>query len=79
MKTMTCNQLGGACNKEFHAKTFEEIAEISKKHAHEMYKKGDAKHLKAMQKMMELMKGPKAMKAWMDNKQKEFESLSEDS
>ena len=23
MKTMTCNQLGGACDKEFHADTFE--------------------------------------------------------
>ncbi len=29
--------------------------------------------------MMELMKDPKSMKAWMNNKQKEFESLSEDS
>lgn len=26
MKTMTCRQLGGACDKEFHANTFEEMA-----------------------------------------------------
>lgn len=45
---MTCKQLGGACDKEFHAKTFDEIAEMSKKHGMEMYKKGDAKHLKAI-------------------------------
>lgn len=32
MKTMTCKQLGGACNKEFHANTFDEIAEASKSH-----------------------------------------------
>jgi len=25
MKTMTCNQLGGACDLEFHANSFEEI------------------------------------------------------
>ena len=31
MKTMTCRQLGGACDKEFRANTFEEIAEQSKK------------------------------------------------
>jgi len=30
MKSMTCNQLGGACDKEFHAVTFEEMAEMSK-------------------------------------------------
>ncbi len=39
MKTMTCEQLGGACDKEFHAKTFEDMAEMSKKHVHEMHKK----------------------------------------
>lgn len=32
MKTMTCKQLGGACDKEFHTETFEEMAELSKKH-----------------------------------------------
>ncbi len=31
MKTMTCKQLGGACDKEFQANTFEEMAELSKK------------------------------------------------
>jgi len=30
MKKMTCNQLGGACEKEFTANTFEEMAELSK-------------------------------------------------
>ncbi len=30
MKTMNCKQLGGACEKEFQADSFEEIAEMSK-------------------------------------------------
>ena len=51
------------------------MAELSKKHAHEMYKNGDGKHLKAMQKMMELMKDPNGMKAWMNSKKKEFDEL----
>ena len=55
MKTMTCKQLGGACDKEFHASTFEEIAELSKQHGREMFQNNDADHLKAMQKMQELM------------------------
>ena len=33
MKKMTCKQLGGACDTEFHANTFEEMADLSKKHA----------------------------------------------
>ena len=32
MKAMTCKQLGGACDRVFHANSFEEIAELSKKH-----------------------------------------------
>lgn len=55
MKTMTCKQLGGACDKEFHAKTFEEMAEMSKKHGMEMYKKGDEEHIKVMREMKELI------------------------
>ena len=72
MKTMTCKQLGGACDKEFLANAFDEIAEMSKKHGMEMYQKGDEDHLKAMAEMQELMKSPEAMKAWFDNKRKEF-------
>ena len=72
---MTCNQLGGACNEEFHASTFEEMAEISKKHGMEMYQKRDNNHMQAMQKMGELMKDQRAMKNWMDKKRKEFETL----
>ena len=75
---MTCKQLGGACNKEFHARTFNEIAEMSKKHAHDMYQKGDKDHIKVMKKMMELMKDPSAMKKWMDGKKKEFNALPND-
>ena len=75
MKRMTCKQLGGACDKEFHANTFEEMKEMSKKHAHEMYKKKDDEHVKVMKKMMELMKDPKAMKDWMESKEKEFNAL----
>ena len=46
MKTMTCKQLGGACDLKFHANTFKEIAEMSKKHRMEMFQKNDKHHLK---------------------------------
>lgn len=76
MKTMTCRQLGGACELEFHAETFEEMAEQSKKHGTDMFHKGDEDHLKAMNQMMELMKDPKAMENWFAQKKAEFEALS---
>jgi hypothetical protein len=75
MKTMTCKQLGGSCDKEFHANSFEEIAGMSKQHAMEMFQKKDAEHLQAMNEMQELMKKPEVMKQWFENKKKEFEAL----
>lgn len=78
MKTMTCKELGGACDLEFQAETFEDIAEKSKKHGIEMFEKKDKDHLIAMEKMMILMKDSKKMKSWMDEKRNYFESLKED-
>jgi len=77
MKTMTCKQLGGACDLVFHANTFEEMAEMSKKYGMEMFQKGDEAHLKAMKEMQELMQSPDAMKEWFENKRKEFDALPE--
>ena len=76
MKTMTCKQLGGACDVEFKAETFEEIAEMSKRHGMEMFQKEDGPHLKAMGEMQELMKSPDAMNEWFANKKKEFDAIA---
>jgi len=78
MKTMTCKHLGGACDKEFRADTFESMADQSKIHGMEMFQKGDKAHLEAMNKMQELMKTPNAMKDWFKNKRREFNALPED-
>lgn len=75
MKTMTCKQLGGACDHEFHAETFEEMAEQSKRHGMEMFKAGDQAHIKAMNEMQTLMHSADAMNKWMNTKRKEFDSL----
>ena len=78
MKTMTCKQLGGACDMEFSANTFEEMAEKSKHHGLNMFHMGDAAHIKAMEEMQEQMRSPEAMKDWFESKKKEFEALNED-
>ena len=77
MKTMMCKQLGGACVEVFHANSFDEIAEMSKKHGMEMFQQGDEEHLKAMDEMQDLMENPDAMKEWFETKRKEFDALLE--
>jgi hypothetical protein len=75
MKKMTCNQLGGACEEVFHAETFEEVAEKSRKHGMEMFQQGDPAHLEAMSKMQVIMESPEAMKIWLDEKRAAFDAL----
>ncbi len=77
MKTMTCKDLAGACDAEFNAETFNEMAEMSKKHGMEMAEQGDQAHIEAMGKMKELMGDPEAMKEWFESVQKMFDNLSE--
>ncbi|MDH4274278.1 MAG: DUF1059 domain-containing protein [Gammaproteobacteria bacterium] len=77
MKTMTCTQLGGACELAFQADTFEEIAEMSRRHGMEMFKKQDEAHLKAMNKMQSLAKVPGEMERWFESKRAEFDALSQ--
>ena len=77
MKSMTCKQLGGACDKVFRANSFDEVAEMSKNHGMEMFQKGDEDHLKAMKDMQSLMQSPDAMQKWFDQKRKEFNELPE--
>jgi len=73
MKSMTCKELGGACDEVFTADTFDQIAELSKQHGREMYAKKDAAHLAAMQAMRELMHDPEALSRWMVEKRAAFE------
>jgi len=74
MKTMTCRELGGACDLEFHANTFEEMAQLSQKHGKEMFQKRDQAHMDAMSAMSSLMQSPDGMAKWMEGKRIEFEA-----
>jgi predicted small metal-binding protein len=39
MKKMTCSQLGGACDLEFTAETFDEMKKLSQEHGMAMFQK----------------------------------------
>ena len=78
MKTMTCQQLGGACNQPFSANTFDEIAMMASQHGRAMVQQGDSAHIEAMNDMRNSMATPEVMNAWMDEKRKAFNSLPDD-
>jgi Protein of unknown function (DUF1059) len=51
MKKLTCRDLGGPCDAEFTAESFEDIGKKSREHVFEQMKKGDEAHLSAANKM----------------------------
>jgi len=75
MKTMTCKQLGGACDKTFSAETFDEIVTMSKRHGMEMFEKNDKSHLDAMEEISVLMQDQSKMQEWFNQKKEEFNAL----
>ena len=75
MKTMTCKQLGGACDKTFSAETFDEIVIMSKRHGMEMFEKNDKSHLDAMEEISVLMQDQSKMQEWFNQKKEEFNAL----
>ena len=77
MKSVTCKQLGGACDLVFEANTFKEVASLSQQHGMQMAKANDKAHLDAMEKMQVLMTDPQAMQQWMKDKEVMFNSLPE--
>lgn len=78
MKTMICNQLGGACDKKFQANSFDEIVELSKAHGMDMFQKQDKAHLEAMGDMQKMMQKPQAMQEWFQSKKDEFNALPDE-
>ncbi len=74
MKSMTCNQLGGACEQLFSGETFDDLAAQSQQHGKEMFGANHGPHIAAMGAMMELMKSGE-MDSWMAARKAEFDAL----
>jgi len=78
MKSMSCKDLGGACDQVFQAETFEEIAAMSRQHGMEMFQQGEVEHLKALAEMRNLMQSPEVMEKWIAERRAAFDALPED-
>lgn len=78
MKTMTCKQMGGACDKVFQADTFAEMAALSQEHGMEMMQQQDQAHMSIIMEMMQLMQDPGGMAKWVEGKKTEFDAIPND-
>jgi len=78
MKTMTCTQLGGACNVQLRGSTADEVIKAQDKRLKEAVAAGDATHENALQEMKGRWKHPLKGMGWYKDTKRQFAALPED-
>jgi predicted small metal-binding protein len=78
MKTMTCRQLGGACDLELRGGTADEVIKAEDRHLRDSVADGDLAHEPALRDMKGRWKHPVKGMGWYKNTKKEFAELPED-
>jgi predicted small metal-binding protein len=72
MKTMTCKQLGGACDLALRGATADEVIKLQDKHLKEVVAAGDEAHTPALDQMKARWKHPVKGMGWYKNVKREF-------
>ncbi len=78
MKTMTCRQLGGACDLALRGETADEVIQSQDKHLKEIVAGGDEAHREALAEMKKRWKNPIKGMGWYKATKREFAALPED-
>jgi len=78
MKTMTCHQLGGACELALHGATADEVIKAQDAHLKEVVASGDAAHGPALKDMQGRWKHPIKGMGWYRDTKKAFAALPDD-
>ncbi len=78
MKTMTCTELGGACDLELRGETADDVIKLQDKHLNEVVAGGDAAHAPALKAMKGRWKHPVAGMRWYKDTKREFAARAED-
>ena len=78
MKTMTCQQLGGACDLPLRGSTADEVIKAQDKHLKEAVAAGDTTHEQALDEMKGRWKHPIKGMGWYKNTKRESAELPED-
>ena len=78
MKTMTCQDLGGACDLALRGESADEIIKAQDRHLKDAVTGGDATHESALRAMQGRWKHPKKSLDWYTATKKAFAQLPED-
>ena len=78
MKTMTCRQLGGACDLPLRGATADEVIKAQDQHLKDAVAAGDKSHETALNEMKGRWKHPIKGMGWYKNTKREFAELPED-
>jgi len=77
MKTMTCRQLGGACDVPLTGETGDEVIKAQDQHLKDIVASGDTEHEKALKEMKGRWKHPVAGMGWYKQVKRDFAALPE--
>jgi hypothetical protein len=78
MKTMTCRQLGGACDLALRGDTADEVIKAQDNHLREVVAAGDEAHESALKEMKGRWKRPVSGMRWYRKTKRDFAALPED-
>jgi predicted small metal-binding protein len=78
MKTMTCRQLGGACDLQLHGETADEVIKAQDKHLNEAVAAGDTTHEPALADMKGRWKHPIKGMGWYKDTKRAFADRPDD-
>jgi predicted small metal-binding protein len=78
MKTMTCRQLGGACDLALTGESADEVIQAQDKHLKDIVAGGDTDHQAALKDMKSRWKNPIKGMGWYKQTKRDFAALPED-
>jgi hypothetical protein len=78
MKTMTCKQFGGPCDKAFTADKADDAIKMQDAHLKEAVAAGDETHAQALDEMKARWKNPIGGMGWYRKTKKPFAALPDD-
>jgi hypothetical protein len=78
MKTMTCEQMGGACDLGLRGETADEVSKAQDRHLREAVASGDTSHEQALADMKGRWKHPVKGMGWYRDTKRAFAALPDD-
>ncbi len=78
MKTMTCKQLGGACDFPLRGNTADEVIQAQDQHLKDTVGEGDEAHRRALSDMKGRWKRPISGMSWYRQTKRDFAATPED-